>query len=227
MRTRPARVGRPRANPRRLPGPAAEDILAAAARLFAEKGFGSTSTREIAAAAGLRQPSLFHYFPSKEAMLQAILDRSLAASVAAAERLRAAPATASVRLYQAIRFDVRHICAFPFDLRATLLPEARCPRFRQSWNKRARLIDAIRSFVRQGIDDGEFVALDPEIAANALFAMDEWTLSWFRRGRWSPDRIAQQVADLALRALLADPSRLPEVRRRAGPGTKYVVPRKS
>jgi AcrR family transcriptional regulator len=50
------------------------DIMAAATRLFAEEGFHSTSTRKIAAAAGVSEGTLFHYFSTKNALLQAILD---------------------------------------------------------------------------------------------------------------------------------------------------------
>jgi TetR/AcrR family transcriptional regulator, fatty acid metabolism regulator protein len=50
------------------------DILKAATRLFAEEGFHGTSTRKIAAAAGVSEGTLFHYFSTKNALLLAILD---------------------------------------------------------------------------------------------------------------------------------------------------------
>ncbi len=50
------------------------DILEAATRLFAEEGFHATSTRKIAAAAGVSEGTLFHYFSTKNVLLLAILD---------------------------------------------------------------------------------------------------------------------------------------------------------
>ena len=50
------------------------DIMNAATSLFAEKGFHGTSTRKIAAAAGVSEGTLFHYFATKHVLLQAILD---------------------------------------------------------------------------------------------------------------------------------------------------------
>lgn len=50
------------------------DIMEAATGLFAEKGFHATSTRKIAAAAGVSEGTLFHYFGTKNVLLQAILD---------------------------------------------------------------------------------------------------------------------------------------------------------
>ena len=50
------------------------DILQAATRLFAADGFHATSTRKIAAAAGVSEGTVFHYFNTKNALLLAILD---------------------------------------------------------------------------------------------------------------------------------------------------------
>src|SRR5581483_2006845 len=45
--------------------PTRERILYEASNLFAREGYHGTTTREIAAAVGVRQPSLFYHFPSK------------------------------------------------------------------------------------------------------------------------------------------------------------------
>ena len=50
------------------------DIMEAATRLFADEGFHGTSTRKIAAAAGVSEGTLFHYFSTKNALLLSILD---------------------------------------------------------------------------------------------------------------------------------------------------------
>jgi AcrR family transcriptional regulator len=44
-------------------------ILAAAAQLFASKGFDASTTRDIADAAGIAAGTVFNYFPTKEAIL--------------------------------------------------------------------------------------------------------------------------------------------------------------
>ncbi len=50
------------------------DIIQAATGLFASDGFHATSTRKIAAAAGVSEGTVFHYFSTKNALLLAILD---------------------------------------------------------------------------------------------------------------------------------------------------------
>jgi AcrR family transcriptional regulator len=49
------------------------ELLALASRLFAERGFKSTTVRDIADAAGILSGSLYHHFDSKESMIDEIL----------------------------------------------------------------------------------------------------------------------------------------------------------
>src|SRR5438128_578630 len=48
-------------------------ILDAALDLFSERGYHATSVRSLAAAAGVRESAIYHYFPSKEAVLDGLI----------------------------------------------------------------------------------------------------------------------------------------------------------
>jgi TetR/AcrR family transcriptional regulator len=61
-------TGRMNAGDRRL------QLLDAALDLFSRKGFGGTTTKEIAAAAGVTEAIIFRHFPSKQALYTAVLD---------------------------------------------------------------------------------------------------------------------------------------------------------
>jgi AcrR family transcriptional regulator len=52
-----------------------EQILGAATRVFAEKGFSRATTREVARAADVSEGTIYNYFEDKDALLLAILDR--------------------------------------------------------------------------------------------------------------------------------------------------------
>ena len=52
-----------------------EDILAAAVVVYAEVGYRGSSLREIARRVGMTHAGLLYYFPSKEALLAAVLER--------------------------------------------------------------------------------------------------------------------------------------------------------
>ena len=49
-------------------------LLESALDLFARKGFGGTTTKEIASAAGVTEAVIFRHFPSKQALYKAVLD---------------------------------------------------------------------------------------------------------------------------------------------------------
>lgn len=55
----------------------AERILEAAETLFAERGYAGTTLRDVAAEVGLRNPSLYNHFPSKESLYAAVLERGI------------------------------------------------------------------------------------------------------------------------------------------------------
>lgn len=54
-----------------------QSILAAAAKLFAERGFEATSINDVAAAAGLSKAGIYHYYESKTVILRTMLTEHL------------------------------------------------------------------------------------------------------------------------------------------------------
>jgi TetR/AcrR family transcriptional regulator len=51
-----------------------ESIIRAAIKLFSERGFRGTTTRELAAACGISEPTIYQHFPSKRDLYNAIID---------------------------------------------------------------------------------------------------------------------------------------------------------
>jgi AcrR family transcriptional regulator len=82
-------------------------IRAAAVELFTERGYDKTSLREIADRVGITKASLYYHYPSKQALLLAIVEPFLAdwtAVVDAAERLLHTPD--NIRFVLALEIDV-------------------------------------------------------------------------------------------------------------------------
>ena len=67
-------IDRP-ARPRRRGEATAERILDEAEALFAERGFAGATLRDVATRVGIRNPSLYNHFPSKECLYVAVLER--------------------------------------------------------------------------------------------------------------------------------------------------------
>jgi AcrR family transcriptional regulator len=65
--------------PRRLPGEQRRpQIVAAARRLFARRGYDATTTREIATEAAVSDALIYRHFPGKEALLRGVVDEGIA-----------------------------------------------------------------------------------------------------------------------------------------------------
>lgn len=84
MATKPSPAARApqkkRTRPERTPATPArrEEVLETALELIAEHGLAGASLRRLAKRLGMSQPSLYHYFPSKDALITALLDYSTA-----------------------------------------------------------------------------------------------------------------------------------------------------
>ena len=133
--------GRPRLEQPRRPGKTArEEILDAAAELFTNLGYASTSTRRIADAVGVRQASLYHHFATKDDILDALLAGTVDDVLQLAADLLAEPGPAAPRLHALIVGDVTQLCSSRWNLGALyLLPELRVARFEQFHLRRAEL----------------------------------------------------------------------------------------
>jgi AcrR family transcriptional regulator len=100
-------------------------IVAAAVPLFARNGFAGTTTRELAAAAGVSEALLFKHFPSKQSLYREILALGCEGDPAL-ERLAVLPASTAT-LVAIVRFMVRRFVLgaeadrHEFDLRMRLM----------------------------------------------------------------------------------------------------------
>ncbi len=213
------RIGRPRASANETDQPVAEEILAVARRLFREKGFAGTSTREIADAAGLRQPSLFHYFKNKKEIFRAVVTDTVEPVITFIRTEAERDDPADVALYRLVRHDTYHLCTnenvlgSPFQFPE--LTEESHPEF---WGMRDQITDAYRHHLREGEKHGVFVFNNLEIVTQLLFSLGESTLAWYQkdRDRFDPHQVADTTADLGLRAVLTHPRRVSTIRRQSG-----------
>jgi len=138
-----------------------ERILYEASNLFAALGYHATTTREIARAVGIRQPSLFHHFASKPEIMQALLTYDLDA-FSFVEALAAEEGPAAVRLYRYLRDDVALVSRSPYNLSGLYTDEVMGDPDFALWARRSdQLHAAVEQIARDGIDSGEFVPDGP------------------------------------------------------------------
>lgn len=190
-----------------------ERILREASRLFAARGYYGSSTRDIAAAVGIQQPSLFHHFPSKQAIVEELLSYSLEDSVVVAEYLAHAEGSAAARLYRFLVEDFRYLTESPYDLRSIFLSGDLLSdeEFRAWADADERLHRAIAELIRQGIASGDFIDIDVEFALHAVLGLMIETIRERSLDAELPAQRPTRVADFTLRALLVDQTKIGDV----------------
>jgi AcrR family transcriptional regulator len=209
---RPNRRGRPRNRPIGLHIQPREEILDAAATLFEAHGFGQTTTRQIAAAAGLEQGSIFHYFSRKDELLAELLDRTLEPALAYAGWLDRQPIPIDQKLYLLAYRDTVNICSGPHNLAMLMhLPEAKRPEFKSYWQKRLALKRRYKQYILAGLRNQTFTGVQAGLGTELVFAMVESAIEWFDRGHDNAALAADRVATAVLRLLLSETLRIDQV----------------
>jgi AcrR family transcriptional regulator len=184
-----------------------DQILMVAGRLFAERGYASTSTRELAARVGVRSASIYYHFESKEAILRRICADSLARiTAAAASTSGPEPSVESfTRLIRA------HLTTALRDreMHATMLIELR----RLSGDQQADILAArdrheglLRHEVERMQDAGLLRGdMESRLITLSLLNLLNWTIFWYREdGSLDPESLATAFATLFLHGALAD-----------------------
>ncbi|WP_028649237.1 TetR/AcrR family transcriptional regulator [Nocardiopsis sp. CNT312] len=186
-------------------GPVPERLLAAATRLFAERGFEGTSVQEIVAAAGVTKGAMYHYFGSKDDLLYEIYARVLRMQTEHLLRFSSQDAPVDERLRAAaadvIATSIANLddSAIFFRSMHQLDPEKR----RTVRAERRRYHEIFCDMIRQGQDEGIFrddVAAG--LVADYFFGSAHHLSSWYsKEGPMTGEDVGRQFADLLITSL--------------------------
>ena len=177
-------------------------VIEGAARLFRAKGFDGTSTRDIAAAAGMRSGSPFYHFESKKALLYVVMEEGMAqAAESQALALAALPAQATPR--ECLRALVRHqfeVLLGPHsDFIPVMLYEWRSltPEQRTDISRIKDGYEAVWVPVLEALHASGTLKADPTTARLFIFGALNWSAQWFSaRGALSLDELTEELLAL-------------------------------
>lgn len=148
-------------------------LIAAAAALFAAKGFNGTTTKEIAKAAGVSEALVFKHFPTKRALYGAIL----AEKVTVNELLEAVEESAKKRDDRRVFTLIASYRIRP-DVDSTLLRLLLFSALEGHelsdifFGKHHRIFyDHLATYIERRIQEGAFRKIDPLLAARAFIGM--------------------------------------------------------
>ena len=160
-----------------------ENILAAALEAFGEKGFSGTRMEDVAAKAGITKGAIYLYFPSKQALLEALARRDIApflTGIATQVRQYDGPIEPMLRQVAGAAVGFLDQGAVPTYARVIVSEARNFPEIARFHLTEivSVVLGALSDLFQRAMDRGEVRAMDPEIAARLFMAPLIKTLFW-------------------------------------------------
>ena len=151
------------------------ELLEAAFALFVEKGFAATRIDDIAARAGVSKGTVYLYFPSKQAVFEALVRQAVLPNV---ERLIGETAHPEMPVLEILprllRAIMQTVAGSPLQRfpRLIIAESPQFPELAQFWRETVidRMLGVVSGLIRRGIAAGEIRPVDPADAARLLVA---------------------------------------------------------
>lgn len=155
-------------------------ILHAAVRVFAQKGYHTCRVGDIAEEAGVAHGLLYHYFRSKEEVLDCVFRETWVEIVDAAQRVEETAEPARERLAGIAKILLRAWKRDPELVTVVVREGLRSPDLRRRVAEIRQAFDAIERIVARGQADGEFRDdVDPRLASVVFYgALEEILTGW-------------------------------------------------
>ena len=178
-------------------------ILGAAVRVFAQKGFHTSRVGDIAEEAGVAHGLLYHYFESKHQLLETVFHENWGVLL---ERIRSVEGTdesAGEQLRHVALIILRTWKHQPDVVRVVVREIARTPEIHQQIAELVEPVDTIRRIIERGQAEGEFRSdLDAEFAAAIFYGGVDAILTGWVLGTRSDDEQAMAEAERTVTEVL-------------------------
>lgn len=157
------------ARKRRTPEERRKEIVEAAITLFARQGFERTTTREIAAAAGISEGTIYKYFASKQEILLAFIRPQVLPSIP--EIFREREGVTDAQLIREFIEDRFAVWERNRDLMRVIFGESLFnPMLAEGMhNMLLHAMQTIEGYIARRVEQGAFRRVNPKVASRALF----------------------------------------------------------
>ena len=180
-------------------------LLDAAVRVFARKGYHDCRVGDIAKEAGVAHGLLYHYFRSKEEVLETVFRETWTQMLAAIGAVEAAGDPARVQVRRVAAIVLRSWQLDPDLVRVLVREVTRSPHIGREVEEIEQAFAALERIVRRGQKDGEFRSdLDARLASQVLYgALEQILTVWvLERPPESEDEVL--AAERTVTAMLCD-----------------------
>jgi AcrR family transcriptional regulator len=155
-------------------------LLDAAVRVFARKGFHASRVGDIAEEAGVAHGLLYHYFKSKDQVLEAVFHENWSVLLARIESVEETDEPAADQIRHIAAIVLRTWLHLPDVVRVVIQEFGRSPELAERIGELTRPIEVLQRVIARGVERGEFRAdIDPAFAATVVYgSIDELLTAW-------------------------------------------------
>jgi len=181
-------------------------ILEAAVRAFAKKGYHASRVSDIAEEAGVAYGLVYHYFESKDAVLEAIFREMWGMMVGAINAVESLDDSPREQLRKACAIVLRTWRDYPDVVRVLVREVARSgEQLQREVEEIAHAFQALQRIVERGQEQGEFRSdIKPRLAAWIVYGALEEILTGWVLGRLPGEEDDIREAELAVVGILCD-----------------------
>ncbi|WP_319449816.1 MULTISPECIES: TetR/AcrR family transcriptional regulator [unclassified Mycobacterium] len=193
-----------------------EQILNAAQKLFALRGYRETNLNDVALGLGFRRQAVYHYFRSKDEILYELMLRAGHAVDRSSQSALSEQLPPEEALHRIVRNHVLELLnnIEVFRIQFSELPKLSGERADQLRAEQAAYVKRIADVIVAGQRCGVFREVPPMAHALLIVGMCNWTTEWFSDGRSQVG--GQEVAEYAARLAVSGISMSP-----GGPTPKH------
>ncbi len=183
------------------------EIIGAAAKVFAQKGYHGASTKDIARVLGIQQGSLYHYITSKDAALEEVCWVGVEGFISGCKDILASQMTAPEKIRACVANHLLPIIdhqdfVIVFNNERQHLPNP----MRRRVGKSSRLYETmVARIFSDGIADGELRAdIDADLGARALLGLCNSATPWLKKpSQYSVDDVVNAFATILVSGVAA------------------------
>jgi AcrR family transcriptional regulator len=178
-----------------------EEIRQAALRLFAQRGYIATTMEDIGRAAGIRGPSIYRHYESKQQLLYEIMSETMATLIAEQQLAVSSTTNLVVRLRRMVeahaRYHARHrLEAFVGNRELSNLDDEKRA---EVLAQRRRYETGLRAVIDNGVADGSFSVGSARLASYAILDMGIGISTWYSpQGELAESHVVYEYGEFAL-----------------------------
>ena len=181
------------------------EILETSSKLFAQKGYKSTTMKEIADALGITKATIYHYFSSKEEILFEIMNFAMDEALKDLKKIAQMNISPIEKLNESLKFYSKYYVEKQNDL-ILLVNELNSLKKKYKdilIGKEKIYLNLFKSILLELKEEGILKDIPLTIIAFTFFGMVHYTIKWYKaNGKVKPEKLSEYFVEIFTKGII-------------------------